>query len=61
MWMFTLQEQRQEGDEEHQEDTEDTPTDPVKDRHEVIAPRLSTNENARAVVLAYGELFVERA
>jgi hypothetical protein len=32
----TLEEQRQESDEEHQEDRDDTPLNPVKDRNKVI-------------------------
>lgn len=34
--VHTLEEQRQESDEEHQEDGDDTPLDPVKDRDKVI-------------------------
>ena len=42
----TLHEQRQEGDEEHQEDGDDTVLDPIEDRDEVVAARLSTEHIA---------------
>ena len=35
--VHTLEEQRQEGNKEHQEDGDDTPLNPVKDRNKVIA------------------------
>lgn len=34
---LTLQEERQEGDDEHQENTDDRAVDPVEDRLEVVA------------------------
>ena len=37
----TLQEQRQEGNEEHQEDRLDAPLDPVEHGDEVVAARLT--------------------
>ena len=57
----TLQEQRQEGDEEHQEDGDDTPADPLKDRDEVVAPSLSTEYLAIGVDLADEQLLVQCA
>ena len=56
----TLKEQRQVRDEEHQEDTDDTPVDPLEHRSQVVATRL-TNEGARGRVLANSEFAPERA
>ena len=56
----TLHEQRQESNEEDQEDGNDTVLDPVEDRDEVVASRLSTEHITLRVDLANGQLFVER-
>ena len=55
----TLHEQRQEGDEEHQEDGDDTVLDPIEDRDEVVAVGLADKNIALGVDPADGELFVE--
>ena len=55
----TLHEQRQEGDEEHQEDGDDTVLDPIKDRDEVVAVGLADENIALRVDPADGELLVE--
>ena len=57
----TLHEQRQEGDEEHQEDGDDTVLDPIEDRDEVVAVGLADENIALGVDPADGELFVEGA
>ena len=56
----TLHEQRQEGDEEHQKNADDTPSDPVKHRYKIIAP-LRAEELANGVVLTDRQLFVKRS
>ena len=55
----TLHEQRQEGDEEHQEDGDDTVLDPIEDRDEVVAVGLADEDIALRVYPADGELLVE--
>ena len=55
----TLHEQRQEGDEEHQEDGDDTVLDPIEDRDEVVAVGLADENIALRVDPADGELLVE--
>ena len=40
---LTLQEQRKKGDHEYQEYGDNTPSDPVKHRNEVIASTLTTD------------------
>lgn len=42
----TLQEQRQEGDEKHQEDRNNATSDPVKDGDEIVATWLSSDDVA---------------
>lgn len=55
---LTLQEERQEGDNEHQEDTDDRTVDPVEDRLEVIAS-AGADECSRLAVLAQCQLRVQ--
>ena len=57
----TLQEQRQEGNEEHQEDGDDTAANPLEDRDEVVAARLSAENVALCVDLTDSELLVQCA
>jgi len=57
---LTLQEKRQESDEEYQENGDDATTDPFKHGVEVVAPILTTDEDqSRVCVLADQELLVE--
>ena len=58
--LLTLQEQRQEGDEEDQENGDDAVLDPIEDRDEVVAARLSTEHIPLRVDLTNGQLLVER-
>ena len=55
----TLHEQRQEGDEEHEEDGDDTVLNPIEDRDEVVAVGLADEDIALRVYPADGELLVE--
>lgn len=55
----TLQEERQEGDEEHQENGLDAALDPIEHRDEIIAAGLSLNDVALRIDLANGELLVQ--
>lgn len=59
--VHTLEEQRQESDEEHQEDGEDTPLYPVKDGVEAVASRglLAAQRIALRVYLTDGQLLVQ--
>jgi hypothetical protein len=54
--VLTLEEQRQECNEEHQEDTDDAAVDPVADGLEVVAPALRVRRLTRVRVLALFEL-----
>ena len=61
MYIHTLEEQRQESDEEHQEDGDDTPLNPVKDRNKVITSRslLTAQHVALCVYLTYRQFLVQ--
>jgi hypothetical protein len=48
-----LHKERQEGNEKHEEDTEDTVLNPVKDGIKIIASPLSANEVPSSSVFAY--------
>ena len=54
-----MHEQRQEGNEEHQEDGDDTVLDPVEARDEVVAVGLADENIPLRVDPADGELLVE--
>ena len=55
-----MHEQWQESDEEDQENGDDAVLDPIEDRDEVVAARLSTEHIPLRVDLANGELLVQR-
>ena len=55
----TLHEQRQEGDEEHQEDGDETVINPMEDRDEIVAVGLADEDIYLRVDHADGELLVE--
>lgn len=59
--MPTLEEQRQESDEEHQKDGDDAPLNPVKDRNQVITScsLLTAEHVALRVYLADRQLLVQ--
>ena len=58
-WPHTLQEQRQEGNEEHDEDTDDATTNPIEDGCQVVAAVKSTNELSSGSVLTNQQLLVQ--
>lgn len=58
---ITLQEKRKEGDAEYQEDRNNTASDPVKDRYEIIAARLPAYDIAERIHFANFQLFVQRS
>jgi len=55
----TLEEKRQEGNHEHQENTDNATLDPGEDGVEVVASRLATNELSRRRVLADRKIRVQ--
>jgi hypothetical protein len=55
----TLEEERQEGNEEHQEDGNDTTPNPVEHGDKVVAPWLPGNDVASSVQAADGQCLVE--
>lgn len=58
---ITLQEERQEGDKEHQENGDDTSPNPVKDRDEVVTTRLAPEDIALRVYFTNSQLLVQSA
>jgi len=54
-----LEEERQEGNHEYQEDTNDTTLDPSEDGDKVVATQLTGQHQSRSRVLANLELCVE--
>ena len=58
---LTLKEQWQEGYKEYQENGDDATVYPVEYRNQIVATRLTQDDIALRVHVAYGKLFVECA
>ena len=59
--ILTLKEQRQEGDNEHQEDTDNASFDPIDNGYQVIATTLSTIARVVGIELANEQRLVQSA
>ena len=59
--LFTLQEQRQEGDEEDQENGNNASSDPIENGNEVVASRASRQNVPSGVHFTNQQLLVERS
>lgn len=57
----TLQEQRQEGNEKDQKDWCNAAFDPVKDRDQIVATRLTSNDISLSINSANGQLLIQSA
>jgi hypothetical protein len=57
--VYTLEEEGQERNQEHQENTDDATLDPVKHRDQVVASRRSSKVIAVAIVVTESQLIIQ--